>query len=114
MRERGEKPSTPKHEDTCRDALLSDLRRVLPQEIDAQPEGQYANDKRSDIRVFFSGFNVPVEIKKNNHRDLWKAIKNQLIAKYTQDPNSNGYGIYLAFWFGRKYTQREPSGTQPC
>ena len=111
---KGEEPPTPKHEDTCRDALLSDLRRVLPPEIDAQPEGQYANDKRSDIRVFFSGFNVPVEIKKNNHRDLWKAIKNQLIAKYTQGPKTNGYGIYLAFWFGRKYTQREPSGTQPA
>ena len=111
---KGEEPPTPKHEDACRDALLSDLRYLLPPEIDAQPEGQYANDKRSDIRVSFSGFNVPVEIKKNNHRDLWKAIRNQLIAKYTQDPKTNGYGIYLVFWFGRKFTQRDSSGTRPA
>lgn len=111
---KGDDPPTPKHEDTCRDALLSDLKRVLPPAIDAQPEGQYANDKRSDIRVFYSGFNVPVEIKKSNHRDLWKAIRNQLIAKYTRDPKTDGYGIYLVFWFGRKYTQIEPSGARPA
>ena len=111
---KGDDPPTPKHEDTCRDALLSDLKRVLPPAIDAQPEGQYANDKRSDIRVFYSGFNVPVEIKKSNHRDLWKAIGNQLIAKYTRDSKTDGYGIYLVFWFGRKHTQREPSGTRPA
>ena len=107
-------PTTPKHEDTCRDAFLSDLKRVLPPAIDAQPEGQYANDKRSDIRVFYSGFNVPVEIKKSNHRDLWKAIRNQLITKYTRDPKTDGFGIYLVFWFGRKHTQREPSGARPA
>ena len=108
------RPSAPKHEDSCRDALLSDLKELLPQAIDAQPEGQYANDKRSDIRVFYSGFNVPVEIKKNNHKDLWKAINNQLIAKYTQGPKTNGYGIYLVFWFGWEFTQKEPSGTRPA
>ena len=46
----GQEP-TPKHEDHCRDALLSDLRQCLPPGIDAQPEGQYASDNRADIRV---------------------------------------------------------------
>ena len=68
----GQSPS-PKHEDHCRDALLSALRQRLPQGVDAQPEGQYANDKRADIRVSYRDFHVPVEIKRNKHRDLWKA-----------------------------------------
>ena len=108
------KPPTPKHEDRCRDALLSDLQKRLPQGIDAQPEGQYANDKRADIRVSYRDFQVPVEIKKNMHQDLWSAPRNQLIAQYTIDPDTNGYGIYLVFWFGKDRTQPPPSGTRPA
>ena len=48
------RPATPKHEDSCRDALLSDLRARLPEGVDAQPEGQYAGDKRADIRVAYA------------------------------------------------------------
>ena len=105
---------TPKHEDHCRDALLSDLRQRLPQEVDAQPEGQYANDTRADIRVSYGDFQVPVEIKKNMHRDLWSAPQNQLIAQYSIDPDTDGYGIYLVFWFGKDRTQPPPSGTRPA
>ena len=105
---------TPKHEDHCRDALLSDLRQRLPQGIDAQPEGQYANNKRADIRVSYGDFQVPVEIKKNMHRDLWSACKNQLIKLYTSAPDTDGYGIYLVFWFGKKHTQASEEGTRPA
>lgn len=94
-----------RHEDICRDALLSDLRLRFPQGIDAQPEGQYANDKRADIRVFYAGFNVPVEVKKNSHLKLWSSIHEQLIAKYTIDRDTDGYGIYLVFWFGKDETK---------
>ena len=108
----GQSP-TPKHEDHCRDALLSDLQRGLPEGVDAQPEGQYARDMRADIRVSCRDFQVPVEIKKNMHRDLWSAPRNQLIAKYTTAPDSGGYGIYLVFWFGREGTPPPPSGPPP-
>ena len=101
---RGQSP-TPRHEDDCRDALLSDLRQRLPQSVDAQPEGQYANDKRADIRVAYGNFQVPVEVKKNSHPKLWSALRNQLIAQYTSAPGAGGYGIYLVFWFGKEYTQ---------
>ena len=95
------RPVDPKPEKACRDALLSVLKSKMdPLGIDVQPEGNYADDKRSDIRVFFSGSNVPVEIKKSCNRDLWSAIKTQLIAKYTRDPDADGNGIYLVFWFG--------------
>ena len=91
----------PKPEEACRDALLLNLKlRLELQGIDAQPEGQYADNKRADIRVAYGNFNVPVEIKKSCHRDLWSAIKKQLIAKYTRDPGAEGYGIYLVLWFG--------------
>ena len=79
-------------------------------DIDAQAEAHYADGKRSDIRVSFGGFNVPVEIKKSCSRDLWSAIETQLIAKYTRDPGANGHGIYLVFWFGRTERCRPTPG----
>lgn len=108
------RPQEPKPEDGCRDALLSDLRhRLTPLGIAAQPEGRYADDKRSDIRVSFGGFNVPVEIKRSSHRDLWRAVGNQLIPRYTRDPGAGGYGIYLVFWFGRERCQTPESRRRP-
>ena len=111
------KLDTPKHEDACRDALLSDLQqRLAPFGIDAQPEGHYADGKRADIRVAFGGidgFEVPIEIKKNSHRNLWRAMHDQLIAQYTRDPRAHGFGIYLVFWFGADQTQPPPSGSRP-
>ena len=109
------RPTCEKPEDACRDNLLSDLQDRLKQlDIDAQPEGQYANDKRADIRVSCRDFQVPIEIKRNVHRDLWSAPRNQLIAQYTIDPDTDGYGIYLVFWFGKDRTQPPPSGTRPA
>ena len=110
------RPSSPKHEDDCRDALLSDLQQRMSRlGIDAAREGHYAESNRSDIRVSHGDFNVPVEIKKSSHRDLWSAIRNQLIAKYTRDPGAAGYGIYLVFWFGNepKLCQMPESGPRP-
>ena len=97
------RPQSPKPENSCRDALLSALRERLPHSVDTQPEGQYANNTRADIRVSCAGFNLPVEIKKSSHRDVWSAMRKQLIAQYTRDPDASGYGIYLVFWFGLKH-----------
>ncbi len=105
----GQEP-TLKHEDHCRDALLSDLRHCLPPGMDAQPEGQYANDKRADIRVAYRDFQVPIEIKKSNHPKLWSTIRAQLIAQYTIDSATDGYGIYLVFWFGPDMCQPGQGG----
>ena len=94
-------PTEPRPEGSCRDAVLSDLQERLGQiGIDAEKEGVYADDKRSDIRVSFAGFNIPVEIKRSCHPDVWTAVRSQLMAKYTRDPDAAGYGIYLVFWFG--------------
>ena len=95
------RPQNPRPEDACRDALLSDLRNRLTRlGIELQPEGRYANEKRADIRVSHAGLNVPVEIKRSCHRNLWSAARTQLMARYTVDPGTAGHGIYLVFWFG--------------
>ena len=108
------RPESPKIEDHCRDALLSDLQNLLkPIGVDAQREGQYANDGRSDIRVSYGTFNVPVEIKRDRHRELWSALRDQLMAQYTTDPATGGNGIYLVFWFGDDKVQSSPSGSRP-
>jgi len=46
---------------------------------------------------------LPIEAKKNNHRELWTAVKSQLIKKYCIDPKSGGLGLYLVFWFGDEH-----------
>ena len=106
-------PESPKHEDSCRDALLAHLRRILPPTVDAQPEGQHVGDKRSDIRVASADFNVPIEIKKVTHRDLWSAMHNQLVSNYIRDPATSGYGIYLVLWFAGAAMPPPPEGTRP-
>lgn len=109
--------SNPKPENDCRDALLSDLsERFGKLNIEAQREGNYADDKRADIRVSFggiNGFNVPIEIKRDRHPDLWSAIDKQLIARYVRDPGTDGHGIYLVFWFGGDRMPPPPDGRKP-
>ena len=107
------RPESPKHEDSCRDAILSQLCARLTSEVDAQPEGHYANDRRADIRVSCRDFQVPIEIKKNSNRNLWTACKDQLIGKYTIDPATHGYGIYLILWFGKACTHKPRSEERP-
>ena len=104
----------PEHEDTCRDRLLSDLERDLkPFGIRAEPEGRYADQKRADIKVFADQAAIPIEIKKSMHRELWTAVRTQLIAKYTRDPEAEGHGIYLVLWFGQASCHPGPDGKKP-
>ena len=104
-----------KPEDSCRDALLANLQLRLPDDVDAVREGSYAADTRSDIRVNCRRFNVPIEIKKDSHPDLWKAMHDQLMALYTIEPATEGYGIYLVLWFADsdKPATRHPDGSRP-
>ena len=56
---------------------------------------------------------MPVEIKKNSHRNLWSGLRHQLIEQYACAPETDGCGIYLVFWFGKRYTQPHPSSIRP-
>lgn len=113
----GGKPERPKPENDCRDILLSDLAERLGRlGIDAIKEGFYVEEKRADIRVSFggaTGFNVPIEIKKDSHSDLWRAMREQLIGRYTRDPGTDGFGIYLVFWFGGEKIPLPQVGKKP-
>ena len=94
---------------------MANLQLRLPGSVDAVREGSYAADTRSDIRATCRRFNVPIEIKKDSHRDLWKAMRDQLMAQYTTDPATDGYGIYLVLWFAdpNKPASRHPDGSRP-
>ena len=108
------KPNVPKYENSCRDALINLLRPRLLDEIGLQPEAQFVHGNRADIRVNYGGFSVPIEIKTNGHRELWSAMERQLIKKYTREPGTGGFGIYLVLWFGVKYTQAPLDGQRPA
>ncbi len=111
--ERG-KPKTPKIEPSCQQALLLALRPKLPERVRVEAEVRHAGDKRSDLQVSFGDFAVPVETKMSSSRDLWTGITAQLISRYTRDPRSDGYGIYVVFWHGLEHARRpSPTGKPP-
>ena len=107
------RPTEARPENSCREVLIDALRSRLPPEVTLAPEGHYAADNRADIRTSCAGFNVPVEIKKNSHADLWSAMRRQLIGKYTTDAATSGYGVYLVLWFGADTTKPPPDGKRP-
>ena len=108
------RPTTPKREESCTRALLSDLRQLLPTGVDAEPETRHSNDTRADFSVSYGGAHVPVEVKRNDNSDLWRALRAQLISKYTSDSDTGVHGIYLVLWFGRDRTKRSPTGERPA
>ncbi len=90
----------PRLEDECRDTLLSDLKvRLAPLSVLAEPEGRYADEKRADVKVMSSPYQIPIEIKCEWHPQVWNAIREQLVGKYSRETASDGYGIFLVFWF---------------
>lgn len=93
---------THKTENSCRDALLAMLRNHLGSKgISSDNESDVFNDKRVDIRVSYKNlYSIPIEIKGEWHPELWSAIQDQLVKKYTQSPACDGYGIYLVLWVG--------------
>lgn len=107
---------TPKTENECRDILLERMRsRLLEIGVNLEKEGQAVQDTRADVRAesFQSGrrLAVPIEIKKEDHRELWSAWRTQL-RSYVLDPASDGVGIYLVLWFGMK-ARATPEGVRP-
>ncbi len=106
---------TPEVEDICRDRLLDLLRyRLLPLNLRAEPEGHMVTDKRADIVILPPpGAKLPLELKRDTNEDLWTACEDQLERLYTRDPEAEGYGIYIVFWFGEKRmgsVPKPPSG----
>jgi hypothetical protein len=80
-----------------------------------EPEGHYAEDKRADIKAIVGSLNLPVEIKRHYHADLWTAPSVQLKKLYARDPGTAGRGIYLVLWFGLEVAPlpTPPAGVAP-
>ncbi len=99
---------SPKVEDECRNAFLSDLQeKIMPLDIKADREASHADNTRADIQVSYKNLNLPIEVKKSHSKDLWEGIREQLI-RYNRAPGAEGRGIYLVFWFGEKFSTRNP------
>lgn len=45
-------------------------------------------------------FNIPIEIKKDKHKELWSAGESQLVKKYMREAQTGGFGVYVVLWFG--------------
>ena len=94
------KPTKPKNEDSCTSALMALLEKELPEGIDVDRDVPGLNEKRPDLRIRYKDFHVPVEAKKTKNEELWDALQDQLIGRYTADRLTDGYGIYIVYWFG--------------
>lgn len=104
----------PKPEESCRDALAFLLRERLKRySITCDAEARHVREKRSDMWCVYSSYGIPIEVKQDKHRDLWRAIVDQLVAKYSIDPRAHGHGIYVVLWFGGKQMPSPPSGAKP-
>ena len=104
----------PRPEEDCRDTILKMI-RPLPFGIQAAPEAHLANDKRSDILFQLGDMAVPLELKGQWHRDVWRAADLQLDKLYSSDWRADG-GIYVVIWFGAgspKPPARPPMGVKP-
>ena len=98
------KPDSPKEENECRNYLVVRLKPLLlPYGVSVELEAYQAKQKRADMTVSFTGegktFYLPIEIKRDYHKDLWKAIHEQLIPFYTIAPETEGRGLFLVIWF---------------
>jgi len=106
------KITSQREENLCRDALLTRLcPRLIPLDVDCQPEKDHANDKRADLSLSYrADFELPIEIKRDSNPSLWTALREQLINQYSIAPRAHGYGIYLVLWFGGKGMPRVTDG----
>jgi hypothetical protein len=103
-------PLEPRVENECRDHLLDRLRDRLGKYriLAALPEARRGQETRADLLILTgAGRNLPIEIKRHFHPDLWAAASTQL-QDYTSDPGADGIGIYLVFWFGAEVQPTPP------
>jgi hypothetical protein len=106
------RPTSPLIENQCRDHLLDRLRdRLAHYHIAAiLPEARAGEETRADMLILTgAGRNVPLEAKRHFHPDIWIAASTQLRG-YAADPQADGCGIYLVFWFGN---EQEPTPARP-
>jgi hypothetical protein len=108
---------TPELENNCRDQLLGKLSPKLEaMTISLHSEVRAAQDKRADMCAGFmsegKSIKLPIEVKRASDPKLWSACSDQLKRFYTNDPTSQGYGLYLVLWFDHQ-VKASPEGLKP-
>ena len=96
----------PFNENYCRDRLVDLLEPILARyQISCITERDMPDSKRADIVCQNSEIQVPIEIKGQWHPQLYTSMNEQLGDLYLKEYHSQGYGIYLVFWFGSTTTK---------
>ncbi|MDP1773771.1 MAG: hypothetical protein Q8L15_15970 [Methylobacter sp.] len=114
----GNKPDNPRNENICRNYLIERLKPLLSQyDVNIELEAHQAKDKRADMKLSFTNngktFHLPIEIKRDYHSELWRAIHEQLIPLYTIAPETESRGLFLVIWFNHKKLPTHPQGLLP-
>jgi hypothetical protein len=100
----------PRPEAACRNFVVTLLRaRLAPLAVMVEPEGHMVADKRADISMAMPGRKILCELKRDYHAEVWTAATSQLERFYTRDPEAQGFGIYVVFWFGDKRGSTMPA-----
>jgi hypothetical protein len=112
------KPETPRPENNCRNYLLERMKPLLSKyDVQVDLEAHQAKDKRADMKVSFTKegktFHLPIEIKRDYHKALWRTIHEQLIPLYTIAPETEGRGLFLVIWFNHEKLPTHPQGLLP-
>ena len=95
---------SPKIENDCRDLLTDRMRdRLIRYGLSANrlaPEARSMDERRIDLLIIGEEVAaLPLEAKRHINPELWTAPAQQLLP-YTRSSKSQGYGVYLIFWFG--------------
>ncbi len=101
----------PYAEERCRDHLLGLLRQGSGG-IQLEPETHVAGDKEVDISCSTGTLRIPIEVKGQWNRDLWRGADTQLDRLYASDWRAERRGIYLVLWFGDQ-SKRSKQLTSP-
>jgi hypothetical protein len=104
--QKANRDKVPSIENECTLELLALLRpRLQALGLVLEVESQAAAQKRMDLRancvVDGERITLPIEAKREDHKEVWTAWRDQLQRLYTIDPAAQGRGIYLVYWFGR-------------
>lgn len=109
----------PHDENYGRDRLADLMTPYLePYGIHRIPERDMPDDKRADLAFAHGAMHLPMEIKGQWHKQVWKAASGQLDQLYLRDWRAQDRGIYLVFWFGDMpgtphRLRRSPDGVSP-
>ncbi|MCY4171547.1 MAG: hypothetical protein OXF08_08130 [Bacteroidetes bacterium] len=102
----------PLSETKCSEELIIGIQQNLKKyKIELHLVEDSTNHRRHHVNASYgSNLSIPIIVRKNSSRDLWRAMTEQLVQQTTRHLKSYGYGIYVVFWYGadRKYMKVVP------